>query len=411
MPVCIICREEKEEFSDEHIIPEAIGGCCHIYNVCKNCNSIMGNKVDDKLVNHMLSKHMRFRNGLKGKTGEIPNPFVGTHHLENDSSKKYQLLPDEKSIIRPYMLPRTCEEEINKNEYRIVISVDDKDINKVDDILNKKLERLGLNINQIISKESIQDAEKELTIETHNNFDLEKYKIGLLKIAYEFAVSKIANYFNDEIAVEISHVLKNAAYDQVTRYVNIGDGFTKEILTPFAEYLDFESNKHYLILFDFNGKLYCLLSIFYMFVVGIQLSNKSYLSELDTIIGINDYAGKTFNTHSYFDIVNKLTNYSYSYVFQFDSELDNSEFIKESTKEIFPFYSNEDGFLFFDYSGENILINETSFIINYFSNNPMKHQGTYTEIPVPEKYYLKMKSNNKIIKLVKIIEKRTNAKI
>ena len=36
---CIICHRDEQELSDEHVIPEAIGGYYHIYCVCKECNS------------------------------------------------------------------------------------------------------------------------------------------------------------------------------------------------------------------------------------------------------------------------------------------------------------------------------------------------------------------------------------
>ena len=43
---CIICHQDNQELSDEHVIPEAIGGYYHIYNVCKDCNSKLGDHVD-----------------------------------------------------------------------------------------------------------------------------------------------------------------------------------------------------------------------------------------------------------------------------------------------------------------------------------------------------------------------------
>lgn len=33
---CIICHSDNVEASDEHVIPEALGGVYHIYNVCKS---------------------------------------------------------------------------------------------------------------------------------------------------------------------------------------------------------------------------------------------------------------------------------------------------------------------------------------------------------------------------------------
>ena len=81
---CIICRKEigQDILSDEHVIPDSIGGYYHIYNVCKECNSYLGSEIDSKLVNHYLALFMRYSEGIKGKTGKIPNPFDGTHCLK-----------------------------------------------------------------------------------------------------------------------------------------------------------------------------------------------------------------------------------------------------------------------------------------------------------------------------------------
>lgn len=58
---CIICREETDSFSDEHVIPDTLGGYYHIYTVCKDCNSDLGSDVDSKLVNHRFAD---FQSGL-----------------------------------------------------------------------------------------------------------------------------------------------------------------------------------------------------------------------------------------------------------------------------------------------------------------------------------------------------------
>ena len=57
--VCIICRENKDNLSDEHVIPDAIGGYYHIYTVCKECNSKLGQNIDSKLVKHPFTSFMR----------------------------------------------------------------------------------------------------------------------------------------------------------------------------------------------------------------------------------------------------------------------------------------------------------------------------------------------------------------
>lgn len=67
MKKCIICRQPTTSFSDEHVIPDAIGGYYHIYSVCKECNSDMGSLVDSKLTNHKFMEFQRRLYGLKGK--------------------------------------------------------------------------------------------------------------------------------------------------------------------------------------------------------------------------------------------------------------------------------------------------------------------------------------------------------
>lgn len=46
--ICIFCNEENEP-SEEHIIPESIGGIATIKTVCRDCNSKLGTEVDSEL--------------------------------------------------------------------------------------------------------------------------------------------------------------------------------------------------------------------------------------------------------------------------------------------------------------------------------------------------------------------------
>ena len=38
---CIICHQDNVPMSDEHVIPKAIGGCYHVFNVCDDCNRLL----------------------------------------------------------------------------------------------------------------------------------------------------------------------------------------------------------------------------------------------------------------------------------------------------------------------------------------------------------------------------------
>ena len=60
---CIFCGrteldfDEKNCWSDEHIVPECLGNSTLIIkNVCKHCNSNLGTYVDNYFVNHHFIK-------------------------------------------------------------------------------------------------------------------------------------------------------------------------------------------------------------------------------------------------------------------------------------------------------------------------------------------------------------------
>ncbi|WP_109429067.1 HNH endonuclease [Acinetobacter baumannii] len=87
---CIICRNEKvyTERSDEHVIPDSLNGYYHIYNVCKSCNSNMGSNVDGVLLNHKITQLYRFSEQIKGKSGNLPNPFKETRGIKDQPETK-----------------------------------------------------------------------------------------------------------------------------------------------------------------------------------------------------------------------------------------------------------------------------------------------------------------------------------
>lgn len=69
MKKCIICKKIKEdgEFNKEHIIPESIGGSLTIENVCKECNSKLGEEIDSKIVNDFFIKGNSVGKQIKNK--------------------------------------------------------------------------------------------------------------------------------------------------------------------------------------------------------------------------------------------------------------------------------------------------------------------------------------------------------
>ena len=74
MKKCIICGELKKEneFNIEHIIPEALGNkSLKIDNVCVNCNSKLGSKVDKYITTGFFMELVRMCNNVGGKNNNI----------------------------------------------------------------------------------------------------------------------------------------------------------------------------------------------------------------------------------------------------------------------------------------------------------------------------------------------------
>ena len=72
MKKCIICKKIKndEEFNKEHIIPESIGGFLTIDNVCKVCNSRLGEEIDSRIIDDFLIKGNIVANRIGNKNNK-----------------------------------------------------------------------------------------------------------------------------------------------------------------------------------------------------------------------------------------------------------------------------------------------------------------------------------------------------
>ncbi|RBH57339.1 MULTISPECIES: HNH endonuclease [Pseudomonas] len=306
MKKCIICRNDKDEsdFNDEHVIPDSLGGYYHIDTVCIDCNSRMGKEVDAPLVNHKLSELYRFSQEIAGKSGKIPNPFAGTFSQKDAPNKKARLDVGGDGKLEIYYTPEIIWVEDN-GKLSLTVAVDSKDEGRIDQIVAKALSRKN------IPPEAVVRGERTVQIDTTAftsqwSMDINKFKIGLLKIAYEFAVDTLPVYFEDEEAVRISEILRDAKYDDILKYVKIGNGLQQEIWGPFSQFLDLDSRSHYLALSanDSMG-LVCLVKLHDLFAVGVVLSSKRYLGEGEMHVGINSLNESNFVKLTGTEMINK----------------------------------------------------------------------------------------------------------
>lgn len=318
--LCVICRENREDMSDEHVIPDSLGGCYHIFNVCKTCNSRMGEKVDSPLVNHKLTELYRFAQEVEGKSGTIPNPFSGIFMEEGNPEVKARVDVNNEGKLEVLYHPVIKLKENAGVIQSIEIAVDSKDEGRIDEILQKIIKRKG------IPQSAIIKGERRREIRTGGvggrwEIDILKFKIGLLKIAYEFSVDSIPSYFLDADAITISKILKNADYGGVNEYVKIGSGLQPEIFAPFAGYLDLSSKKHYLVLTPAEFGLLCLVKLHDLFSIGVVLSKRKILDFTETVIGVNDIDGRSFRKLRIPDLINECMGPVHTrFCYYFDDE-------------------------------------------------------------------------------------------
>jgi len=82
---CIFCQENKQP-SEEHIIPENIGGSVITYQVCKSCNSTLGSYADSELNKHRHIYDAYQKLQTKGKP-ELQFRFHKSTFIRSDGTK------------------------------------------------------------------------------------------------------------------------------------------------------------------------------------------------------------------------------------------------------------------------------------------------------------------------------------
>jgi hypothetical protein len=358
MQECIICRKQKTDFSDEHVIPDSIGGYYHIYNVCVTCNSKLGNAVDSKLINHKFIEFQRHLLKLKGKKGNIPNPFSGIHQMDGDFQQKVRLEYNN-GVFEPYLIPNINDENILDSGFSIII--DKRDENKIKQITEKILSRHGIPIEKVKTEKWIEN-ESRPCIRVKYFVDIKNFKIGLLKIAYEFAVNTLPAYYKDSKALKISKILEYGKVEELDKIKFLGSGFDKEILEPFSHFFDFNNpQKHYLILISLQGiGLICFVNLFNAISIGIILTNKvEYLKDNNFIVGINDIENRKFEIKKINEVVSSIFSplqYRFQYFFpEFGNEF--QMFLNNQKLSNFGYYYLNNKLPFFDKQGNIIYQN------------------------------------------------------
>lgn len=294
---CIICRQYYDDIngklSDEHVIPDSLGGYYHIYNVCDQCNKNMGTIIDTKLVSHKIMELSRFLNNIKSRSNYLPNPFGGTWNAKDADGNdlKVQVFLNESGDIDYKLIPSGIK-KVGENQYQLII--DKRDEGTVDKILDRFCRKSGID-KKLIKVEKNSESTRPC-IECHWEIDTVKFKIGLLKIAYEFAIDILPHYRNDCESLVIANVLRTGklnALDHRTRF--IGNGVNEKAVQCMRFMRNLDNKHHHIMLISVeNVGLQCYINLFNTMFIGVWLSNNYYKIPGDIFIGINDIENKKF---------------------------------------------------------------------------------------------------------------------
>lgn len=209
---CIICTDPHDDknpnkrLTEEHIIPEFIGGKIIVKNVCKDCNSTLGISLEGRLSNNIYFKSYAYANKIKGKKGKLTNPLAGDYSY-NGINFRFG------SDFSLYRLSIINSQQTEDGDFKLAVSFDIKDLKTIENdifkTVSRKLKKQGEPIKENKLRDDIRKVietyESNLTVinqpEFQVTFSLDSDQIALLalKIIYEL----IAWLFGEDIVLSV----------------------------------------------------------------------------------------------------------------------------------------------------------------------------------------------------------------
>jgi len=284
---CIICREIKNDFNIEHVIPYALGGRYEIDNVCVDCNSNMGTKVDIGLTTSTFAEIFREQYKLKSNSGAVPSFLSGTYPFKDVPHLQARLI-DKNGQYQPFIVPHKDEKDINEHKKEISYTLDASDKKSLNRIIDKLEKEHGVDRNDIIN--NLTEGEITAPLLKRVVFDFNSINLGLLKIAYEFTVDCVDGYFDTNDAKEISSILLKADKESLKKIRLLNFKGMEEVKKLFSPLLSFDEHKHYLILQDLPKQglvCYIFMGSMSIYSLGIPMTSINGLID-DVVILVND---------------------------------------------------------------------------------------------------------------------------
>lgn len=202
---CIIRRHKAEE-SEEHILPQAIGGRLTTRKVCRGCNNDSCAKLDAALADDRLMILARNQFRIPGYESTADKIFgLGALH---DGTKVVVPFDEEHEVFAPRVLGGKNIQDHGDGTKTVTWSLPEG--TKRDDMLDRVRKELarhgetGLSDAEVLARLSFKEVELERpTVDVQVRIDLYGLALAGLKIAYEFTVETLGyGYLADTFADE-----------------------------------------------------------------------------------------------------------------------------------------------------------------------------------------------------------------
>lgn len=263
---CIICGSEIQEQSEEHVLPEAIGGKRTIKTVCRRCNSLLGEKVDCLMTEDPAIRFLRARFKIPNKDNNTLNLISdlkkGEYHDEN-GNKIVIKDGDGKSLPPYYAGNPTPEVQITHTadgQYSIAWSA--MDLESAIKKAGREAQKQGFEL----STEQLRSMmESSMTVECSNvlfQYDIfanpNNYVPCAIKIAYEIMCDCYPEYWKTD---ELGKKYREYLYSAIS---GIPSGDQLDIDSLVKKHTDYSNaqNNHILILRCEGSCLYANIYFF-----------------------------------------------------------------------------------------------------------------------------------------------------
>jgi len=294
MSTCIICKEHHK-LTDEHVIPEFVGGSLIIKAVCKGCNDKMGRTFEGRLSNNEIFTLPNFIHNISGKSKTVPSPLTGNKKTQEGKKVFVELINDQ-ITVKNY--PKISIENINGKDL-FSINIHPSDLGKAKQMIKKKInrhykdmpkdrrEKLTNKLYQDVCSSKVKKSPSP-TIKSSFMVDFNDLYLFFIKIAYEIGYYHYGLEFIEQSTAE---KLRLSIYNEAPESVN---GSLDPEMKEFDNLM--KEEKHYIFL----TRNMCYIKIYELSaLVIISESNSKYDLPLeDSIFYEFNYKKKSYKKQS-----------------------------------------------------------------------------------------------------------------